>query len=125
MSTVYYKDIDLSFEKTSTGDFSALTNLNAIKQDIYNTLFIAESENFFEQEFGEGIQDYLFDFNDAISLSSIYDLVKRTIDNDTRVTALEDLYLDPQGSELIINIKMKMVNVIETQEVSLIFKKLR
>lgn len=124
---ILYKDIDLSFDKTQTGDFPVVTDLNSIRVSLYNTLFIRDNENFFEDDFGYSIEDFLFEFGDFETNLALQSMIENAVENDDRIRELEDLEINfnETTQEYTISLKLKLQNIVEPQEIDLILKKTR
>ena len=125
--TEYYKDIDLSFNKTTTGDIPSVINMNSVKVSLYNTLFIGNNENFFEDDFGYALRDILFEHADDITLLTLTNVIENAAENDPRIREVEDININfnEATKEYIITIRVKIMNLLEPQDVELILKKTR
>jgi hypothetical protein len=127
MAKEYYNDIDISLEKTSTGDTAKLINMNAVKASIYNSLFVRDNENFLEEDFGYSIQDILMEIGDEETTFIVEDLIRSAFENDERIGEIDDININfkPESNEYVCTVRAKLINSIEPQDVELILKKTR
>lgn len=127
MAVEYYKDIDLSFDKTSTGDFPKLVNINAIRASIYNQLFIRDRENYLEDNFGFSIQDLLLNFGDDYTILALESIINNVLVNDNRIGEVDDINITfiPESNEIVCTMRVKLANTIEPEDIELILKKTR
>lgn len=126
-SYILYKDIDLSLEKQDNGDIPIITDIDSIKASIFNQLFIGDKENFFEDGFGYSIKGLLQEPGDDITSTAIEAIFENLLQNDDRISSISEINItfDYKNLEYTVNIKVKLENVIEPQEINLILKKTR
>ena len=127
MATTFYKDIDFSFEATTTGDFLAIENLDSIKVSLYNILNINDNENFLAEGFGHNLRDLLLEPMDDITTLSIENLIESEAKLDERISETIDVVVTPNldTMEYDISVKTFLNNIIDPQEIDLVLKKTR
>lgn len=123
-----YKDLDFSFrDNPATGDLRTKTDFDAIKQSIKNLLFTKKGDIPFSPNKGSDIYDMLFEQLDQITVIRLEHAIANTINTyEPRVKILGLVVTDnPDNMSVKINLRLKIVNISEPQEIEYIIKRIR
>src|SRR6056297_2305228 len=78
---INYLDIDLSFEARSSGDIFKKKDAAAVKQAVKNLLLTNPGEKPFDNYFGGGLGDLIFELVDDESDEEIREAIRSAIQN--------------------------------------------
>ena len=111
-----YSDIDLTFTAKGDGDVYKKTDAAAVKQSVKNLLMTGRNEKPFNDEFGGGLGNMLFELVDEESQNDIEEAIQSSIDIFEPRALLQDLDVNvfPDGNRIGVKIIFRVVN---TQEV--------
>lgn len=123
-----YKDVSLTFARNPvTNDVVAVTGAEAVKRSIKNLLYTVAGEVPFFPNFGSTLHRLLFEPVDPITVISLDDSIRTTIEAyEPRVT-IQTLDIVPRPDELgyDINLTIQLVNLPEPITLSVFLKRLR
>jgi len=111
-----YRDLDIFFKKNAdTGDISFVSNNSSIIQSIKNIVLTRKGERPFNNYFGTGIVDLLFDNPSPVDIAFLQKDIKTILEEiEPRiiVDSVEVLYPleDTSAADAKINIKYKLNN---------------
>ena len=109
-----YKDIALSFEKTSaTKDVIVKKDVDAVKQSVRNLIMTNHYERPFHPEIGSGISQLLFEPLDPITANSLTRVISEVITNfEPRAQLVAvDSRPSPDTNSYEVTIAFRVINV--------------
>lgn len=104
-----YKDIDLSFNKRTTGDIYKKTEAAAVKQAIKTLISTNRFDKPFNPDFGADIRSMLFELADEKSGGEIITRIKKAVSK-----------YEPRAAVRSINVKLSTVG--NSIDVSIVFQ---
>lgn len=128
ISGIFYKDFDLSFRKHPvTKKLIIKKNDEAVKQALKNLILTNLFERPFRPLFGSDITKTLFENYDPITESNLETYIRTAITNyEPRVIIIDiNIFADPDGNELSINILFRTKNSTDPSELTVIVDRIR
>ena len=122
-----YKDLDLTFAKKGSGDVFKKNDAAAVKQAVKNLLLTNKGEKPFSPSFGGNLNSFLFNLDTEFDEVDIENAVTTAIANHEpraftrRVVAT----INEDQNSLSVRVIFQVVNVAETQELTLNLTRLR
>jgi len=125
--TITYKDVDLTFEKSTSGDVYKKSDAAAVKQAIKNLLLTSKTEKPFNPSFGGNLYSSLFSLSTDYTPSEIKENIKTTIRNfEPRARVLRvDVVSRPDTHSLLVTVRFQVVNTVESIELNVDIARLR
>ena len=124
----FFSDFVNSFAKTPVGDqLARVINERAINQSLKNLIFTSLGERLFQPGIGSPINSMLFEQNIESNLTTIENLIRRTIIfNEPRVEII-DVVVDStdEEHEAVVSITYRVINRTEQINFSFIFRRVR
>ena len=124
----FFSDFVNSFAKTPVGDqLARVINERAINQSLKNLIFTSLGERLFQPGIGSPINSMLFEQNIESNLTTIENLIRRTIIfNEPRVEII-DVVVDStdEEHEAVVSITYRVINRTEQVNFSFIFRRVR
>lgn len=122
-----YTDIDLSFQKKTTGDIFKKTDAASVKQAIKNILLTNRTEKPFNPNFGGDLNKFLFSLDTEFDEYEIEDAIITTLAaNEPRVRVLKiDPVLSPDFNSVNVTIKFQVLSTSTIEQISLSLTRLR
>lgn len=99
-----YKDIDLSFNRRTTGDIFKKTEAAAVKQAVRTLLNTNRFEKPFKPDFGADIQGLLFELADDETGGELIERIKNTIETYEPRAAVRSLDVSVSADENSVDI---------------------
>lgn len=124
---VTYSDIDLSFTPNPlTGDIYTKTDVDALKQAIYNLLFIKYGDIPFVPNLGCSLDSMLFRPLDSITVLEVKASVVEVITNFEPRALINSLYVTEDGSNTLnISLSISMINISTPVTFTLVLRRTR
>lgn len=125
--TKVYKDLDLVFGDTASGDVFKKTDAAAVKQAVKNLLMTNYLEKPFRPNYGGNLNDFLFENADFFDASEIEDQVFYAVQNyepRARVESVEAKVL-PQHHDVKVTVTFRIINTNEVISIDLSLARLR
>jgi len=122
-----YRDLDLTFAKKGDGDVFKKSDAAAVKQAVKNLLLTNFGEKPFTPRFGGNLNDFLFNLDTEFDELEIEDNVMQAIANFEPRAILRDVSatLLPDQNSVNVKVVFQVVNIQETQELSINLTRLR
>jgi len=113
---INYLDIDLSFEARSSGDIFKKKDAAAVKQAVKNLLLTNPGEKPFDNYFGGGLGDLIFELVDDESDEEIREAIRSAIQNYEPRAEVQDIEIDfaPDRNSIGVRITFQIVNTTES-----------
>jgi hypothetical protein len=103
------KDLDFTLDSsTSTNDFLTLEDEAAIKNTLYNNLFVGQYERKYYDGEIESIENLLFEPVDPITKRLLKNTISNAIDKDNRIKRLNKIELEYNDVEDAYYVKIKL-----------------
>lgn len=93
--TKLYKDIDLTFAKTTSKDVAKRIDVNAVKQSIKNLLLTRPGERPFQPELGSDLYSILFEPMDTVTVEALKGVISTCIGNYEPRVKLQEVAVNP------------------------------
>lgn len=122
-----YKDIDITFRASTSGDVYKKSDAASVKQAIKNILLTTKGEKPFNPNFGGNMYSALFSLSTDYSKSEIENNIRNIIqayEPRARILGIDALSRPDQHS-LAVTVKFQVVNVIDTLLVNIDLTRLR
>ena len=97
--TKLYKDIDLTFAKTTSNDVAKRIDVNAVKQSIKNLLLTRPGERPFQPNLGSELYSILFEPMDAVTVETLKGVITTCIGNYEPRVKLQEVAVSPNYDE--------------------------
>jgi len=97
--TKLYKDIDLTFAKTTSNDVAKRIDVNAVKQSIKNLLLTRPGERPFQPNLGSELYSILFEPMDAVTVETLKGVITTCIGNYEPRVKLQEVAVNPNYDE--------------------------
>ena len=97
--TKLYKDIDLTFAKTTSNDVAKRIDVNAVKQSIKNLLLTRPGERPFQPNLGSELYSILFEPMDAVTVETLKGVISTCIGNYEPRVKLQEVAVSPNYDE--------------------------
>lgn len=97
--TKLYKDIDLTFAKTTSKDVAKRIDVNAVKQSIKNLLLTRPGERPFQPNLGSELYSILFEPMDAVTVETLKGVISTCIGNYEPRVKLQEVAVSPNYDE--------------------------
>jgi phage baseplate assembly protein W len=97
--TKLYKDIDLTFAKTTSNDVAKRIDVNAVKQSIKNLLLTRPGERPFQPNLGSELYSILFEPMDAVTVETLKGVISNCIGNYEPRVKLQEVAVSPNYDE--------------------------
>jgi len=97
--TKLYKDIDLTFAKTTSNDVAKRIDVNAVKQSIKNLLLTRPGERPFQPNLGSELYAILFEPMDAVTVEILKGVISNCIGNYEPRVKLQEVAVNPNYDE--------------------------
>jgi phage baseplate assembly protein W len=97
--TKLYKDIDLTFAKTTSNDVAKRIDVNAVKQSIKNLLLTRPGERPFQPNLGSELYSILFEPMDAVTVETLKGVISNCIGNYEPRVKLQEVAVNPNYDE--------------------------
>lgn len=122
-----YLDIDLSFEKRPSGDVYKKKDAAAVKQSVKNIVASGKLEKPFNDDFGAGITDLLFELAEDTASEQIKNRIENSVYvYEPRAEILDiNVNLKPDQNSLSVSITFKVVNTEEEVTLNTVVSRLR
>jgi phage baseplate assembly protein W len=123
-----YRDVSLTFARHPvTGDVVAVTGAEAVKRSIKTLLHTQAGEVPFFPNFGSALHQLLFEPVDAITLTSIDDTIRTTIDAFEPRASITDLNIVPRPDDVGYDVflTIRLVNLPDPITLTVFLKRLR
>jgi len=122
-----YRDLDLTFAKKGDGDVFKKSDAAAVKQAVKNLLLTNFGEKPFTPRFGGNLNDFLFNLDTEFDELEIEDAVMQAMANFEPRAVLRDVTatLLPDQNSVNVKVIFQIVNIQETQELSINLTRLR
>ena len=111
-----FSDIDLTFTKSPSGDLFKKVDAASVKQAVKNLLLTGRNEKPFNDDFGGGLGNILFELIDEDAADEIEETIQSSIDiYEPRVSIQKiDVITKPDGNRIHVNLVFKLKNTQET-----------
>jgi phage baseplate assembly protein W len=121
-----YSDFDFSFKiNPNYGDITPIKDNNAIKQSIKNLIFTGIFERPFNPTVAMGINDYIFEKLDAISVATIITEIKRIVlTYEKRVSDLK-VGIESEKNTVKMVIIFSIVNTEDIDSLNIVLTRVR
>jgi phage baseplate assembly protein W len=104
-----FSDIDLKFiPHPTTKQVKNLDAKTAIQRALNHLLFTRQGEKLYNNDFGVGIQDYIFELNNFIQEDLLRTNIRNQIVNYERRVILEDVTVEQDLNNITINISYRL-----------------
>src|SRR6056300_314032 len=104
-----FSDIDLKFiPHPTTKQVKNLDAKSAIQRALNHLLFTRQGEKLYNNDFGVGIQDYIFELNNFIQEDLLRTNIRNQIVNYERRVILEDVTVEQDLNNITINISYRL-----------------
>lgn len=122
-----YLDIDLSFAKRPSGDVYKKKDAAAVKQSVKNIVASGKLEKPFNDDFGAGITDLLFELAEDTASEQIKNRIENSVYvYEPRAEILDiNVNLKPDQNSLSVSITFKVVNTEEEVTLNTVVSRLR
>jgi len=122
-----YSDIDMTFAKKGNSDIFKKSDAAAVKQAVKNLLLTNFGEKPFNPEFGGNLNAFLFNLDTEFDELEIEDAVAQAMANFEPRAILRQVIATLLEEQNTVNVKVifQVVNVAETQELSINLTRLR
>lgn len=122
-----YSDIDMTFAKKGNSDIFKKNDAAAVKQAVKNLLLTNFGEKPFNPEFGGNLNAFLFNLDTEFDELEIEDAVAQAMANFEPRAILRQVRATLLEEQNTVNVKVifQVVNVAETQELSINLTRLR
>lgn len=122
-----YLDIDLSFAKRPSGDVYKKKDAAAVKQSVKNIVASGKLEKPFNDDFGAGITDLLFELAEDTADEQIRNRIENSVYvYEPRAEILDiNVNLKPDQNSLSVSITFKVVNTEEEVTLNTVVSRLR
>ena len=122
-----YSDIDMTFAKKGNNDICKKSDAAAVKQAVKNLLLTNFGEKPFNPEFGGNLNAFLFNLDTEFDELEIEDAVAQAMANFEPRAILRQVRATLLEEQNTVNVKVifQVVNVAETQELSINLTRLR
>ena len=122
-----YKDIDLTFNKKTTGDIFKKTEAAAVKQAIKNLLLTNKTEKPFQPYFGGNLNSFLFNLDTEFDEDDIRDTIENAIYNFESRALVEDVQvnLSSDYNQVRISVRFQVISTKETDTLNVSLTRLR
>ena len=122
-----YSDIDMTFAKKGNSDIFKKNDAAAVKQAVKNLLLTNFGEKPFNPEFGGNLNAFLFNLDTEFDELEIEDAVAQAMANFEPRAILRQVIATLLEEQNTVNVKVifQVVNVAETQELSINLTRLR
>jgi phage baseplate assembly protein W len=110
-----------------TGDLFRFTNENAVKKSLRNLIFTDKYERVFKPDIGCNVRSMLFSNMTPESLIAIKDTIRETIDKYEPRVAIQEIQVvaDPDKNGVVINMIFQILNIPQTQFLSITIDRAR
>jgi len=122
-----YKDIDLTFNKKTTGDIFKKTEAAAVKQAIKNLLLTNKTEKPFQPYFGGNLNSFLFNLDTEFDEDDIRDTIENAIYNFEPRALVQKVQvnLSSDYNQVRILIEFQVISTKETDTLNVSLTRLR
>lgn len=123
-----YSDFSLSFKKhPSTFDVLMKYDVDAVKQALVTLLLTNKGEKLFDPNFGVGIHGLLFELMTPIHKTILLKEIKNQVAIYEPRVVIDDLIINENfdTNELIVDFYFHVIDVNQTEKLSLSFKRIR
>lgn len=122
-----YRDIDLLFGDTPSGDVFKKTDASAVKQSVKNLLMTNLTEKPFRPRFGADLNKFLFELSDFFDKELIEDNVRFAIENfEPRARVLNvNAQVFPDFHDVKVTVKFQVISTQEVIDLDLSLARLR
>jgi len=94
-----YKDLDLTFAKTTSHDVARRIDVNAVKQSLKSLLLTKPGERLFHPEIGAGLYAILFEPMDYVTTEMLKSVIAQCIENFEPRVKLQEVAIRPNYDE--------------------------
>lgn len=124
---IAYSDLDMTFAIKGDKDIFKKTDAGAVKQAVKNLLLTNFGEKPFEPRFGGNLNAFLFELDTEFDELEIEDAVAQAMANYEPRAILRQVKATLLSDQNSVNVKVifQVVNVAETQELSVNLARLR
>lgn len=121
-----YSDFDFAFKvNPNYGDITPIKDNNAIKQSIKNLICTGIFERPFNPSVGMGINDYVFEKLDSISVATIITEIKRVIlTYEPRVSDLK-VGIEAEKNTVTVVVMFMVVNTDDIDTLNIVLTRVR
>ena len=125
--TKVYKDLDLTFAKKGNGDVFKKNDAAAVKQAVKNLLLTNKGEKPFQPYVGGSLNAFLFNLDTEFDEVDIEDAVANAIANHEPRAILRRVRADINEDQNSVSVRVifQVINVAETQELTINLTRLR
>lgn len=123
-----YSDFSLSFKKhPSTYDILMKYDVDSVKQALVTLLLTNKGEKLFDPNFGVGLNGMLFELMTPIHRAALLKEIKNQVAIYEPRVVIDDLVINDNfdTNELIIDFYFHVIDINQTEKLSLSFKKIR
>ena len=122
-----YKDLDLTFSKKDNNDIFKKNDAAAVKQAVKNLLLTNQGEKPFDPFYGGNLNAFLFNLDTEFDEVDIEDAVAQAMANHEPRAVLRKVNatLLPDQNSVNVQVIFQVVNVAETQELTINLTRLR
>lgn len=111
-----YKDIDLAFNKRTTGDIFKKTEAAAVKQAIKTLISTNRFDKPFDPDFGADIRSMLFELADDNSAGEVINRIKNTVSKYEPRASVREIQVKISDVYNAIDVKI-MFQVVNTDQI--------
>ena len=111
-----FSDIDLTFTKSPSGDLFKKVDAASVKQALKNLLLTGATEKPFNDDFGGGLGNILFELIDEDAADEIEETIQSSIDIYEPRVVIEkiDVITKPDGNRIHVKLVFRLINTQES-----------
>ena len=122
-----YKDIDLTFTNSLSGDIYKKNDAAAVKQAIKNILITNTTEKPFKPFYGGNLYQFLFELSEDFDEYEIEEKIANTVSNYEPRALIQEINVDlaPDENSINVSIIFQVISTTETVQLDLSIARLR